>query len=51
MTCVSGHLTGLDIPPSHKNWDFPPPESLFFEAPVITTIDDVITLFSCDLPN
>ncbi|KAM3068791.1 DNA topoisomerase [Clarireedia jacksonii] len=44
MTCVSGHLTGLDIGPSHKDWSHPPPESLFFEAPVIQTIDNVATL-------
>ncbi|PQE30637.1 hypothetical protein CJF32_00008938 [Rutstroemia sp. NJR-2017a WRK4] len=32
MTCVSGHLTGLDIGSNYTNWS-DPPEKLFFEAP------------------
>jgi hypothetical protein len=43
MTCVSGHLTGLDIGSNYTNWS-DPPEKLFFEAPVIQTIADVATL-------
>lgn len=40
MTCVTGHLTGLEFTPEFKNWSYPPPESLF-QAPVITTVPDV----------
>ncbi|KAM3427461.1 hypothetical protein MY4824_009430 [Beauveria thailandica] len=37
MTCVSGHLTNLEFTAEHKNWSFPPPESLF-NAPVISNV-------------
>lgn len=40
MTAVRGHLTGLDFTPANKNWNSPPPESLF-TAPVVVTIPDV----------
>lgn len=42
MTCVSGHLTGVDFTPEYKNWSYPPPESLF-NAPVITNVPEVCT--------
>ncbi|KJZ71797.1 hypothetical protein HIM_08817 [Hirsutella minnesotensis 3608] len=29
MTCVTGHLTQLEFPNEYKNWQHPPPESLF----------------------
>ncbi|KAJ6446600.1 DNA topoisomerase III [Purpureocillium lavendulum] len=37
MTSVTGHLTGVEFPMDYKNWDSPPPESLF-GAPIITTV-------------
>ncbi|KAJ8065608.1 hypothetical protein OCU04_006284 [Sclerotinia nivalis] len=40
MTSVSGHLTSLDVAPSHRSWTDPPPKSLFFEAPVIESVVD-----------
>lgn len=40
MTCVTGHLTGLEFTSEYKNWSHPPPESLF-HAPVVTSIHDV----------
>lgn len=39
MTAVIGHLTNLEFTPEHKNWSFPPPESLF-HAPVVTSVYD-----------
>ncbi|KAJ6785732.1 hypothetical protein PWT90_07106 [Aphanocladium album] len=39
MTCVSGHLSNLEFTAEHKNWSFPPPESLF-NAPVVSSIND-----------
>ncbi|OAA78263.1 DNA topoisomerase III [Akanthomyces lecanii RCEF 1005] len=39
MTCVSGHLTNLEFTAEHKNWSYPPPESLF-NAPVISSVYD-----------
>ncbi|KAG9248104.1 DNA topoisomeras-like protein III [Calycina marina] len=38
MTCVSGHLTGVDFGPQYKSWDYPPPEALF-DAEVMTLVD------------
>ncbi|RKF65640.1 DNA topoisomerase 3 [Erysiphe neolycopersici] len=38
MTSVSGHLTEARFPDDYKNWEYPPPESLF-EAPVRVVID------------
>ncbi|KAL8329336.1 hypothetical protein RB597_004866 [Gaeumannomyces tritici] len=35
MTCVLGHLTGMEFGPEFKDWRYPPPESLF-TAPVST---------------
>jgi DNA topoisomerase-3 len=43
MTCVSGHLTGVQFGPGYKDWSYPPPESLF-EAPILTTVDEVCSL-------
>ncbi|KAA8568444.1 hypothetical protein EYC84_007476 [Monilinia fructicola] len=40
MTSVLGHLTTLDVAPSHKNWTSPPPEDLFFGAQVIESVVD-----------
>lgn len=40
MTCVSGHLTGVEFPSDYKNWESPPPESLF-SAPILTTVQHV----------
>jgi len=40
MTCVSGHLTGVEFHSDYKNWESPPPESLF-AAPIITTVQEV----------
>lgn len=40
MTSVLGHLTSIDFPADYKNWDHPPPDSLF-EAPIVTTIPEV----------
>ena len=40
MTCVSGHLTGVQFPSDYKNWEHPPPVSLF-SAPILTTVQDV----------
>ena len=40
MTSVTGHLTGVEFPMDYKNWDSPPPESLF-GAPIITTVPPV----------
>ncbi|KHJ32120.1 putative dna topoisomerase iii [Erysiphe necator] len=38
MTSVSGHLTEARFPDDYKNWEYPPPESLF-DAPVRVVID------------
>jgi len=43
MTCVSGHLTGVNFDAQYKDWNYPPPETLF-DAPVHVTVDEV-----CDL--
>lgn len=40
MTCVTGHLTNVEFTSEHKNWSFPPPESLF-SAPVVTNVHEV----------
>lgn len=40
MTSVLGHLTQIDFPDDYKNWDYPPPETLF-EAPIVKKIPDV----------
>ncbi|KAG6089537.1 hypothetical protein E4U31_008123, partial [Claviceps sp. LM219 group G6] len=39
MTCVAGHLTNVEFTSEYKNWQYPPPESLF-NAPIITSIQD-----------
>lgn len=39
MTAVTGHLTEMAFPDSHKQWKYPPPESLF-SAPVLTQIHE-----------
>ncbi|KAK0389099.1 hypothetical protein NLU13_2674 [Sarocladium strictum] len=39
MTCVTGHLTAVEFSSEYKNWQYPPPESLF-NAPVITKVHD-----------
>ncbi|CAD6503171.1 BgTH12-02839 [Blumeria graminis f. sp. triticale] len=38
MTSVSGHLTEARFPDDYKNWEYPPPESLF-QAPVRVVVD------------
>ena len=40
MTCVSGHMTAMEFPPDFKDWNYPPPESLF-DATVQTIVPDV----------
>lgn len=40
MTGVLGHLTNLEFPSEYKNWNHPPPESLF-TAPVIISVNEV----------
>lgn len=39
MTCISGHLTDAQFTSEHKNWNFPPPSSLF-NAPVVVKVAD-----------
>ncbi|KAF4121177.1 DNA topoisomerase III [Geosmithia morbida] len=39
MTAVTGHLTQVSFPMDYKDWNSPPPESLF-SAPVITSVHD-----------
>lgn len=40
MTCVTGHLTNVEFTAAHKNWSFPPPETLF-NAPIVTSVHEV----------
>ncbi|CRK17863.1 hypothetical protein BN1708_012140, partial [Verticillium longisporum] len=37
MTAVRGHLLGMEFTPANKNWQYPPPDSLF-HAPIVTTV-------------
>ncbi|CEJ81921.1 Putative DNA topoisomerase 3 [[Torrubiella] hemipterigena] len=39
MTCVTGHLTNVEFTAAHKNWSYPPPETLF-NAPIVTSVHD-----------
>lgn len=39
MTCISGHLTDAQFTSEHKNWNFPPPGTLF-NAPVVVKVSD-----------
>ncbi|KAL2271743.1 hypothetical protein VTJ83DRAFT_1114 [Remersonia thermophila] len=39
MTAVKGHLTAVEFPGDYKQWEFPPPDSLF-DAPVLTVVPD-----------
>ncbi|KAG6307286.1 hypothetical protein E4U45_005182 [Claviceps purpurea] len=39
MTCVAGHLTNVEFTSEYKNWQYPPPESLF-NAPIVTSIQE-----------
>lgn len=45
MTCVSGHLANLEFTAEHKNWSYPPPESLF-NAPVISSVYEVCRIYA-----
>lgn len=42
MTSVSGHLTSLDVAPTHKGWTDPPPQELFFKARVVESVSEVM---------
>ena len=42
MTCVSGHLTSPDFDEGFRDWNYPPPDSLF-EAPLRVKVDKVHT--------
>lgn len=40
MTAVLGHLTSTEFGHEYKNWNHPPPVSLF-NAPIVTSVADV----------
>lgn len=40
MTCVTGHMTAVELSPDFKDWKHPPPDRLF-DAPVQTVVPDV----------
>lgn len=44
MTAVLGHLTKTEFGPQYKNWQHPPPESLF-NAPIMTSVDAVRPIY------